>query len=77
MSAFSEHIKIRREHLGLSLSQAAKAAGTTKTHLHDLEAGRSSNPGARLLFGLSTALKMPGDVLINVLFEDYRRANNG
>lgn len=41
-----------REAKGWSLQDAADMLGTTKGHLHDLEAGRSDNPTLRLVASL-------------------------
>lgn len=49
-------IKRAREGKELSLSAAARAVGCTKSHLWDLEQGRSTNPTIQILAGLSKAL---------------------
>lgn len=49
-------IKQAREGKELSLSAAARAVGCTKSHLWDLEQGRSTNPTIQTLVGISNAL---------------------
>lgn len=53
---FSNYIRHARERNGLSLSQAAKLIGCTKSHLWDLEQKRSTNPTIKTLVGISRAL---------------------
>jgi transcriptional regulator with XRE-family HTH domain len=56
---FATGLRLARESRGLSLSAAARGAGITKAHLHDLEAGRSSNPCVSTLAGLAKAYCLP------------------
>lgn len=42
---------VKRKELGLSLDQAASKIGCTKPHLHGIEKGKTSNPGADILNG--------------------------
>lgn len=44
-----ELLKEKRKHRGVSLSAAAAAIGTTKSHLFELESGRTNNPTIALL----------------------------
>lgn len=55
MTGFANDLRFCREAAGLSLSAAAKAAGITKAHLHDMESGRARNPGVSTLAGLARA----------------------
>lgn len=48
-------IRRAREHCGLSLSEAAELIPCTKSHLWDLERGRSNNPSIFILAGLACA----------------------
>ena len=53
---FPDLIRLHRERLGLSLMDVARACHCTKTHIWDLEQGRSKNPSARLVWMLSQVL---------------------
>jgi transcriptional regulator with XRE-family HTH domain len=53
---FASYIRHARERKGMSLSQAAKAIGCTKSHLWDLEQSRSDNPTIKTLTGIAQAL---------------------
>jgi DNA-binding XRE family transcriptional regulator len=48
-----------REKLGLSLQEVADRAGITKSHMWEMEQGRSVNPTIRTVYGLSKALGIP------------------
>jgi transcriptional regulator with XRE-family HTH domain len=48
----------RRTKLGMSLQKVAGEAGITKTHVWDIETGRSRNPTIKTLLGLATALQV-------------------
>lgn len=58
-TALASELRAARAVTGLSLSNVAAMAGITKSHLHDLEAGRAANPCVSTLVGLARAL---GDV---------------
>jgi transcriptional regulator with XRE-family HTH domain len=58
-TAFSIGLRMARESRGLSLSAAARLAGITKAHLHDMEAARSRNPCVSTLAGLAKAYCIP------------------
>lgn len=60
-----EALRAARQRAGLSLSKLAERAGCTKTHIHDLEAGRSANPTINLLIGISAALSIPHTALVH------------
>jgi transcriptional regulator with XRE-family HTH domain len=49
-------IAASRSDLGFSLQDVADRAGITKSHLWDLEQGRSINPTVKTIYGLSRAL---------------------
>jgi len=48
-----------RATLGLSLQEVADRAGITKSHMWELEQGRSVNPTIWTVYGLSRALGVP------------------
>lgn len=48
-----------RARLKLSLQAVADRAGITKSHMWEIEAGRSINPTIRTVHGLSKALGIP------------------
>ncbi len=48
-----------RARLNLSLQEVADRAGITKSHMWELEAGRSVNPTVRTVHGLAKALGIP------------------
>lgn len=48
-----------RERLGLSLQTVADRAGITKSHMWEIENGRSVNPTIRTVHGLAKALGIP------------------
>lgn len=48
-----------RARLGLSLQEAADRAGITKSHMWEIENGRSVNPTVRTVHGLAKALGIP------------------
>jgi transcriptional regulator with XRE-family HTH domain len=50
-------ISARRAELGLSLEQVAERAGTTKSHIWELEKGRSRNPTISMAIALCDALQ--------------------
>ena len=52
----AETLTHARELLGLSLAEAAKMAGISKSHLWEIEAGRHVNPSLETMRGLSRAL---------------------
>jgi transcriptional regulator with XRE-family HTH domain len=59
MTPFATDLRFCREAVGLSLSAAARKAGITKAHLHDMESGRSLNPCISTLAGLAKAYGQP------------------
>jgi len=56
MAAFQERIKVTRKARNMSLEDLAVASGFTKSHVWELESGRSRNPTVRAIWGLSSAL---------------------
>jgi len=54
-ASFPSYIRHARERNDLSLSEAAARVGCTKSHLWDLEQGRSDNPTIKTLTGIAQA----------------------
>ena len=52
------NISARRKYLGKSLQEVADAAGTSKSHVWELESGRAVNPTISMLLSLCGALSM-------------------
>ena len=52
-------IVAERARLKLSLQEVADRAGITKSHMWELEQGRSVNPTVRTVHGLARALGVP------------------
>lgn len=64
MAMFADKIKRYRKQAKLSLDDVAKAAGMTKSHIWELEAGRSRNPTIRAVWSIAAALgTSPADLL--------------
>jgi len=62
--ALGTRIKLLRELRDMSLQQVADAAGLTKSHVWEMEQGRSVNPTVNAVWGLSAALVVdPGTLL--------------
>lgn len=58
-----EMVKNNRHALGMSLEDVAKKAGFTKSHIWEIEAGRSVNPTVQTVAGLAQALGLPSDMV--------------
>jgi transcriptional regulator with XRE-family HTH domain len=58
MTKLGTIIHQRRTKLDMSLQKVAGVAGITKTHVWDIETGRSRNPTIKTLLGLATALQV-------------------
>ena len=50
-------ISARRNELGLSLDEVAKRADTTKSHVWEMEKGRSKNPTVMMALAMCEALQ--------------------
>lgn len=61
--AFHIFMQRRREELGLTLQEVADASGCTKSHIWEVEKGRSPNLTIRLVAGIADALAIPRDEL--------------
>lgn len=63
-AAFGTRIKALRKVRRMSLQDVGDAAGFTKSHVWELETGRSVNPTVRAVWSLARALgTTPGDLL--------------
>lgn len=56
---FGRFIRDQREALGLSLQELADRAGCTKSHVWEIEDGRSKNPTVKMVHGLAEGLGVP------------------
>lgn len=64
MAQFQERIRAARKARNMSLEDVAAASGFTKSHVWELERGRSRNPTVRAVWGLAGALAVtPGWLL--------------
>ena len=62
--ALGARIKLLRELRGMTLQQVADASGMTKSHVWELEQGRSVNPTVNAVWGLAEALTVtPAQIL--------------
>lgn len=55
----SELVATQRTRLGLTLQEVAADAHCTKSHVWEIESGRSKNPTIATVWGLSIALRVP------------------
>lgn len=62
--AFGPVISKNRQAHGFSLDELAKRSGLSKTHIWEIEQGRSSNPTARTVWKLSQALNINSETLL-------------
>ncbi len=56
MEAFQKRVADTRAQRRMTLEEVAQAAGFTKSHVWEVEKGRSRNPTVRLVWGLANAL---------------------
>ena len=56
MAAFGSRIATLRATHKMTLDQVAAASGMTKSHVWELENGRSRNPTVRAVWGIASAL---------------------
>jgi transcriptional regulator with XRE-family HTH domain len=64
MNGFALKMKAYRAQAKMSLDDVAKAAGMTKSHIWELEQGRSKNPTVRAVWAIASALGcLPDDLL--------------
>jgi transcriptional regulator with XRE-family HTH domain len=57
-------IRKRRAELGISLDEVATRAGTSKSHIWELEKGRSVNPTITMLLAVAAALNTSINTLL-------------
>lgn len=65
-AALGARIKLLRDMRGMSLQAVADAASLTKSHVWDLEQGRSVNPTVNAIWGLSAALCVSPAMLLGL-----------
>ncbi|EZP74410.1 anaerobic benzoate catabolism transcriptional regulator [Sphingomonas paucimobilis] len=65
-AALGTRIKLLREMRDMSLQAVADAAGLTKSHVWELEQGRSINPTVNAVRGLSEALSVSPAMLLGL-----------
>lgn len=75
MTLFAQYIKEAREEQGLSLTETANLIGCTKSHLWDMEQGRSINPTVKTLAGIAVALDLNFGQLALVAASSVSRPN--
>ena len=68
--AFGPLIKAHREMLGVSLEEIAGRSGFTKSHIWELEQGRSKNPTVKTVYALAVALGIPVMALFNAALRE-------
>lgn len=64
--ALGTRIKLLREMRGMSLEEVGKASGLTKSHVWELEQGRSVNPTVNAVWGLAAALCVSPAMLLGL-----------
>lgn len=64
--ALGTRIKLLREMRGLTLQQVADASDLTKSHVWEMEQGKSSNPTVNAVWGLSAALCVSPSMLLGL-----------
>lgn len=65
-AALGTRIKLLREMRDMSLQQVGDAAGLTKSHVWELEQGRSVNPTVNAVWGLAAALCVSPSMLLGL-----------
>lgn len=56
---FGTRLKAERETQGVTLSQLAQQAQVSRSYLHELESGKTVEPGVSIAFRLADALCLP------------------
>lgn len=67
---FGAFIRAHREMLGISLDEVARRAGSTKSHIWELERGRSKNPTVKMVHNIAVALGIPAMALFNAALRE-------
>lgn len=65
-AALGTRMKLLREMRGMSLQAVADAAGLTKSHIWELEQGKSVNPTVNAIWGLSSAFCVSPAMLLGL-----------
>lgn len=65
-AALGTRMKLLREMRDMSLQAVADAAGMTKSHIWELEQGKSVNPTVNAVWGISTALCVSPAMLLGL-----------
>lgn len=68
-TAFARRIKTLRTARDLTLQDVADASGLTKSHVWEIEQGRSVNPTVNAVWGLARALSVSPSVLLGMKTE--------
>jgi DNA-binding XRE family transcriptional regulator len=63
---FQIYIREQRERLRMTLQEVADRAGITKSHMWEMEMGRSANPTVRTMAMLADALQVDRMVLMEL-----------
>jgi transcriptional regulator with XRE-family HTH domain len=61
-------LKQAREARKWSLSEAGRALGCTKSHLHELEKGKQANPTLTLIAAFVTVYGIPAEVIVRTAY---------
>lgn len=65
-AALGTRIKLLRELRGMSLQEVGDAASLTKSHVWEMEQGRSINPTVNAVWGLAAALTVSPATLLGL-----------
>ncbi len=65
-AALGTRIKLLRELRDMSLQAVADAAGLTKSHIWEMEQGKSTNPTVNAVWGISAALCVSPSMLLGL-----------
>lgn len=65
-AALGTRIKLLRDLREMTLQEVADASGLTKSHVWEMEQGKSVNPTVNAVWGLSAALSVPPSTLLGL-----------
>jgi transcriptional regulator with XRE-family HTH domain len=65
-AAFSKRMRKLREARDMTLQEVADASGITKSHVWEMEQGRSVNPSVNAIWGLARALAVSPAALLGM-----------
>jgi len=77
VGTLAEEIARARKESRLSLQEVGERSGFTKSHIWELEQGRSRNPTVGMIAGLSTALGVPFHRLAEAALNTLQAAREG